>query len=102
MKAHGLVKMDETFVVVEYCGSFKLVRSEGMRCIGKRNVITIANFITITEDGRGVSNARSVPQYTEVNGLLRDWELIEDLCEIFYFLTIIAYNILSTDCTIYV
>ena len=81
MKAHGLVKMDDTFVVVEYCRSFNLVCSEGMRCIGKRNVITITNFITILEDGRGIFNARyvqHVPKYSEVNGLLRDWELIDN------------------------
>ena len=58
MAIHGLEKMEDLFVVVEYCGSFKLVRSEGMRQIGKRNVIYILSFITILDDGQGVFNAR--------------------------------------------
>ena len=81
MAIHGLEKMEDPFVVVEYCGSFKLVRSEGMRQIGKRNVITILSFITILDDGQGVFNARYVqhdPQYSDVNGLLRSWNLIDD------------------------
>ena len=54
MAVHGLEEMQAPFVVVEYCGSFKLVRSERLRPIGIKNVITILSFITILEDGRGV------------------------------------------------
>ena len=81
MAVHGLEEMQAPFVVVEYCGSFKLVRSERLRPIGIKSVITILSFITILEDGRGVFCARYVrhdPQYSDVNGLLRSWNLIDD------------------------
>ena len=47
---HEQEKMEKPYVVVEYCDSFKLVHSDEMRCIGKINVISITNFVGLTED----------------------------------------------------
>ena len=81
MVAHGLEEMLSPFVVAEYCRSFKVFCSEGLRPIGIKSFITNISFITILDDGHVVFCACCVPhtpQYSDLNGLLHHWDLVED------------------------
>ena len=72
--------MVSPFAVAEYCGSFKVFRSEGLQPIGIKNVVTIISLINILDDGRGVYCARYVrhsPQYSE--GYIHHWDLDDSI-----------------------
>ena len=78
-KAHGLEGIVAPFVVAEYCGSFKMLRSEGLDLNGTKTVVTILSLINILDDGRGVYCARIVmhiPEY--VGDYIHHWDLVDD------------------------
>ena len=60
---HGLEKTKMPFGALEYCGNFKFGNNEKMRCVSRRNVITITNVVRLTEQDLGVFNARYVNHY---------------------------------------
>ena len=67
------------FVVAEYCGSFKMLRSDGLELNGTKTVVTILSLINILDDGRGVYCARIVmhiPEY--VGDYIHHWDLVND------------------------